>query len=353
MSEWTINDVIRNLARRRAPILYTPEYTGHSDTGIFLAVESMKRHTTDEGWQIQDGASEAGYRLCGRRLAVDETSIPKILQETNPGVVILQDKREWDCPPTSFRDLSAKFHNVEELAKHPDIFKLTVLKDAHHNPEYHAQSASEIGCHAWIIYYNPLVVKTLAPYVRTRHCIRVYHTIDRNLIPSFSGNNRKVCLLSGAVSSAYPLRQRLVCDLHGLEKTDYLRHPGYHVRGTDTPSYLKLLSQYKVAICTASMYGFTLRKLIEATACGCAVVTDLPIDEEMPEIDGNLYRVHPQTSTEEINELVQTLARTYNPEIQEQFAQKAQEYYDFRASGRRLVSDIEGMRLWYATLTES
>lgn len=347
---YTVQNVINGLVQRRVKPLPRPTYSGDSSKGIFLAVESMKRHTTDEGWQIQAAAESAGYTLCGMNLPVNSVNVLEILKLTNPGVVILQDKREWDIPAKSFRDRTARFEEFTDLINWPEIFKLTILKDAHHNLDYHSRSAAEIGCHGWIIYYHPSIVKTLAPYIRVEDCIRTYHSIDSTLVPSFSGNRSKGCLLSGAVSQAYPLRMRLVEELSLLKNTDYLKHPGYHVQGTVTPDYLKLLSKYKVSICTSSMYGFTLRKLIESTACGCVVVTDLPVDDPLPEIDDNLHRISPSASTQEINELVQTLIRTYDPELQQQFAEKAKLYYDYRASGLRLVNDIERMRNRHATL---
>ena len=69
-------------------------------------------------------------------------------------------------------------------------------------------------------------------------------------------------------------------------------HPGYHANGSFTPAlHSRNSTKFKVAICTSSTMGFALRKIIEATACGCRVITDLPAGEVMPEIDGNLTRV--------------------------------------------------------------
>ena len=89
---------------------------------------------------------------------------------------------------------------------------------------------------------------------------------------------------------AYPLRQRAVRDrvVLGL---DVLRHPGYGNRGAVTPAYCRELARYRVSVATASMYGFALRKIIEAVAVGCTVITDLPAYDVLPEIDAALIRV--------------------------------------------------------------
>lgn len=327
--------------------LLAPPYHGTSSSGIMLAVESMKRHSTNEGWLIAAGFEHAGYRLCGRRLSLDEVDVPKILEVTDPGIVVVQDKREWDVNPRDFRDRSARFHDVGVLADRPDIFKLTILKDAHQRPDYHAQSAAEIGCHAWIIYYHPDTVCETAAYVRPQHLIRTYHTLDVDTVPAYSAVGREGCLLSGAVSGVYPLRARLFKEADKLPQTTVLHHPGYHANGCDTPAYLQTLSRFKVAICTASVFRYALRKLIEATACGCIVITDLPKHERIPGIDDNLIRVHPAVTTGEVADLTRRLYSEYDPAKQADFAERAKMYFDYRAVGARLAYDIEALRQRY------
>lgn len=343
----TIESILQTLPRPYSPTrLPQPPYHGTSDVGVVLGVESMKRHTTDEGWQIQAALHSSGYKLAGYHLPVNNTEVPQIVEEVRPGVVVVQDKREWDVSPGDFREQNARFHEVQILQQYPEIFKATILKDAHQNPRYHAESAREIACHAWIVYYNPAVVCHLAPYVRPQHLIRTWHTLDKNLVPPFTEDRQDV-FLSGAVSGAYPFRSILVNNLNKLYNTFYLKHPGYGVRGCYTTSYLKQLSQFKVSICTCSKYGYALRKMIESTACGCIVVTDLPKEEVLPEIDGNLVRISPDIPIPALNDLLKHLCTTYNPEIQKDFAEKAKQFYDYRAEGSRLVSAIERMRQNY------
>lgn len=324
-----------------------PLYTGNSSKGVALAVESMKRHMTDEGWQIMAGLEHAGYTLCGHNLGKSETYVPIIVGRTDPGIVVVQDKREWDVAPTNFRDKEARFTEVEYLRTRPDIFKLTIVKDAQHNPEYHQQSADEIGCHAWIVYYDPDTVCSLAPYVRRQHIVRTYHSLNPAVVPEFRHKRHHGCLLSGAVSNAYPLRKRLFKEYDKLPDTHKLRHPGYHMNGCQTAEFMQILSQYRAAICTASRYGYALRKIIEATACGCVVVTDLPEHEVMPEIDENLVRVSPEASTKDIAALLEKIYLTYDKERQIELAQRAIRFYDYRVIGRKLADDIEAMRRGY------
>lgn len=349
----TVDSVLSGILSPPIGRLVAPAYVRFSSepstrSRIGLAVSSMKDHTSDEGWQQFVGLEHAGYQLCGHGLPINQTNVPRILAMTNPCTVVMQDKREWDSlTRRDFRDPLARFSEVSELSKRSDIFKLTILKDAHQRPQYHADSASEIGCHAWIVYYHPHIVAHLAPYVRSEHLIRTYHSVDASIVPYYSTFGRDGALLSGAISSAYPLRHRLLQSYNQLPKLTYLPHPGYHRRGCATPSFLRELTKYKVAICTSSIYGYSLRKIIEATAAGCVVVTDLPKDDVLPEIQDNLVWIHPDWSINRIRSIFKEIYAGYNPERQEHFSRITNEWYDYRAVGTRLAADIEKMKAIY------
>lgn len=344
-----LKQTISRLPTPGLPRLPAPAYTPPAEVGsrVALAVASMQAHTSNEGWEVMQALEHAGYKLVGRGLPRDETNVVKVLTHLRPGVVVVMDKREWDLSPRDFRDPAAAFQHVEALRDTPDVFTLTILKDSHQRPEYHRDSADEIGCHAWLIYYHPDIVCHLAPYVRPEHLVRTYHSVDRNLVPPYTAEGRAGCLLSGAVSGVYPLRTRLFWEAGSLPEVTVLKHPGYHRQGSATPAFLQTLSRHKVAICTSSIYGYALRKLAEASACGCVVVTDLPTDEVMPEIDENCYRVSPDMTTQQMGALLRELYAAYDPEKQRHFAVRALNFYDFRAVGLRLADDIETLRKGY------
>lgn len=356
----TVADVIAALAPRPPMAeLPAPSFLGPARDGsllkVALAVESMARHMTDEGWQIMQALEHAGYFLYARGLPItgtltrNSTNVRAIIEESLPMTVVVQDKREWEGrtagPGFDHRET---FVGVHYLRQRSDIFKLTILKDAHQQPLYHRQAADEMGAHAWIVYYHPKLVKAFAPYVRERHLIRTWHTLDSRLVPEFApAAERDGCLLSGAVSSAYPLRRRLVENVGLLHQTTLMRHPGYRRDGCATPHYLRELNKYKVAICTSSIYGYLLRKIVEATACGCIVVTDLPIDEVVPEIDANLIRVEPTITLTKLSQTLEALCNTWHEERQRRFAEAAKARFDFRVEGVRLADEIERLRSNY------
>lgn len=351
-----VNDLIRKLPQPVGFQLPAPVYrprTPYTEipNHVALGVASMRQHMTDEGYQLMLALEAGGYGICGKDWPYcTSTDVERIVNYSQPTTLILQDKREWEgrTAGPGF-DTGERFTNVQSLKDYDHIFKLTVLKDAQNQPAYHAESAAEIGCHAWIVYYHPRIVCHLAPFVRPQHTVRTYHTIDRFLVRPYTAANRSGALLSGAVSGAYPWRQYLVNHHTELHQTTYLKHPGYHRSGSNTPGYIELLSKYRVAICTASKYGYALRKIIEATAAGCIVVTDLPQDEVLPEIDGNLIRVESGTSVYELNKILDTLYDHYNPRLQAEYAQKCLKYYDYRAMGVKLAADVETMRLSYCS----
>lgn len=354
-------DYMGHSGRGRLP-LPAPEYTpGNGRDRIMLASETFVRHMTNEGQQLQQGMEDAGYSLWGRYLQNDEVDVRRVLDQTNPRTVIVQDKREWDPDQGGCFDKTVGFVNTPALAERPDIFKVTVCKDAHAESGYHERAHDEIGCHAWIIYYHPIAVMRLAPWLRREHLIRTYHSVDEKDLPHLTPHvPEKEALVSGALDpdwtqpefqrGSYPLRTRLAraIILGRLPHITLLPHPGYHAKGATTPAYLQTLSQYKVSICTASVYGYALRKIIESTACGCVVITDLPETDVLPGIDGNLHRIPSDTSAEDVNELARKLADNYDPELQFAWAMRARERYQYQTLCSQLAQDIENMRSHYA-----
>jgi len=312
---------------------------------------------TDEGWLLTIGLQSAGYHLWGHGFDNNLTDVEQIVQLASPDVVAVQDKREWEGL-TGDRDARRAperskdcFTRIDVLRSRNDLFKVTVLKDSHQQNHYHRASAEEMGCHAWIVYYHPRIVRHLAPYVRPTHLIRTHHCVDGEAIPDYCKYERKSCLLSGAIGAVYPIRQALLKKLATIPELEYWPHPGYHAHGPDTSRYLQLLSQYRAAICTSSIYGYAIRKIYEATACGCVVITDLPRDDCLPVIDENLIRISPGTDNlcVTIRNLIKWIDCNYCPVRQHALAERCKEYYDWRAVGNRLAADVEELRKGYSS----
>lgn len=347
----TIDDIINSIPKPTAQVCSVPSFQPNTtkQNRVAFAVASMKDHTSDEGWQLMQGLEDVGYTLYGAHLPNPQVEVRAILRrEPNLGTLVVQDKKEWASTSKTFKDKTAEFKHIGVLAHYPEIFKLTVLRDAHYNPPFHQEAANEMGCHAWIVPYNPKIVNRLAPYTRPEHLVRTYHSVDPLLVPEYTHKGRKQAILSGAINQrVYPLRTMLASRHNNTPSIDYLRHPGYHRRGTNTPDYLKLLSRYKVAICTSSIFGYSLRKIMEATACGCVVITDLPTDEVLPEIDDNLCRVSSGASIREIVGYVHNLCNNYDPALQEYYAQRCLGFYNYQNIACELDQAITDLRANY------
>lgn len=305
----TIEKVLARLERKRLldtqgrlPVPPLNEQTALHGSRLFLAVSSATAHVSNEMWQLQEGLCQAGYRLVGPGFPGSTGDVARLCDGLS-GIAVIQDRREWDPSSPIAYDKRAAFTGISVLAQSPNIARITITKDAHSIPAQMAAWHHEMQIHLWIVYYHPRIVARLASYVRPNHIIRTWHSINPNEVPPVNYKDKHGCLLSGAVSAAYPLRQRLFRDVSRLPDTAVLSHPGYGLKGCRTPQYLLALSRHKVAICTASMYGYALRKIIEATAVGCRVLTDLPVEDVLPEIDGNLVRISIDNSTAEIADI--------------------------------------------------
>lgn len=347
----TTKDVISNLEK---PVhikeLDKPRYkpTEGKKRNIMCAVKEMANHMTDEGNQLQEGLGYAEYDLYGYGYGGSHTDVEHIVNSSNINTVVVQDQREWDYTTQKrrFGNPSTEFKNHKCLRNRDDLFKLTVLKDTHQRPEYHKRSAEEMGIHAWVVYYHPEIVKHTSQFVRSHHLIRTYHTIDNRRVP-FLNSHRSGTVLTGAISDAYPLRARLTLESNIFPSMDVIPHPGYHCKGTESNHFLHLLNRYKVSICTASRYGFSLRKIIESLASGCTVLTDLPIDDKLPWVDKYLHRIHPNTSTKSIKEICKELEGQWDLSRALTASEDVKRYYDYRFRGQILANEIKHLRETY------
>lgn len=310
--------------------------------GIFLGIKSFDLHTSDEGSQLQNGMAFNGFSLCGKGLKYNTSNVEAIINfervdEEKPEVVILQDEREWNPRNPCCIDKGEEFIGLDILK---GIRTLSIIKDAQwfnfsqNGLRSSAEFCEQYGIKEFICYYDTKIVSELSG-INQERLIRTYHSIDK--VPIFNPERLNRALISGANSSVYyPLRSRLINEHSKIRGLDYLEHPGYGANGSYTPRYLETLNKYKIAVCTASKYQYALRKIIEATACGCIVFTNL--QEELPEIDGNLVRINEDISIVEMYKMIKTVK--WEEGKQYEFAEKAKAFYDYRQTTKRLSKEI-------------
>jgi hypothetical protein len=303
-------------------------------------------HMTDEGYQLQAGLEAAGWTLAGAGYGDGCRYVPRLLDRHRPDAVLVADKRDWDPANRggAFRT-DIGFGELDALARHPEIFKLAVVKDAGSMVGYHADFCREIAADAVLTYYHDWSTLAAAPWLADYRRIRTYHSVDADLVGGLDLTaSRKRAVVSGARNpNVYPLRESVIVHA-GRLGLDVLPHPGYSNRGNRTPEYLRRLSGYRLSVATASVYGFALRKIIEAVACGCTPVTNLPDYDVLPAIDDALVRVSDDASLEEIGDALAYADRQWELEERLYFVSRVLEFYGYRAMGERLDRDIAAER---------
>jgi hypothetical protein len=308
---------------------------------VLLGNVDYRRHMTTEGDQFQKGLQAAGWIVAGKGFD-DLVDVPTILERYRPDRIVVHDPRDWDPgSPIAFRkDLG--FTRVAAIAN-ARAYRAVVVKDAASSILYQKGFYRLIQADAAIVYYSPRSIRRNAEWLKDVPLIRTYHSVDADDLALVGLNaDRRAVVVSGALSMAYPLRQRVVRDARVLG-VDVLWHPGYGNRGARTPVYCRQLAGYKVAIATASMYGFALRKIIEAVAVGCTVITDLPAYDVLPAIDGALVRVAPTINPPELAAVIAQAVAEWDPLEREEWARAARGFYDYRALGVRLDAALATM----------
>jgi hypothetical protein len=304
-------------------------------------------------WLFQQGLEATGYLSAGGGLpspGIDCTDVAELIRRHNPPVVLFWPRYEWDAqewgpgPEVTEAD---RFYNWGALLDRPDILRVCVLHDAGSARARQRAWHQAISPHVYLTWYHPQAVTALCPHVAETACLRTYHVVDRDALPKTAvlGDRPGRIVLSGAhVRDIYPLRTRAVEAARRGELgvgVKVLRHPGYHQNGTTSTDFLLELTGHRVALCTASAYRFALRKIFEATAAGCRVVTDLPAWDHLPAIDDNLIRVRPDITTAELRDVLQHAADTYDLGRQACFSAFALSRYDWRRETARVADALD------------
>jgi hypothetical protein len=347
----TVNDMLRAVPKHCAS-WPKPAYVDEGRCGkTFLALRDFENHMTDESWQVQKGLEWAGYSLRGAGFADDGRDAVSIVDSECPSTVIVADKREWDATRSGAFDKNASFTGVPVISRRNDIFRLTIVKDAWFDHEWTHDAHCQIDPHAYLVYYDFDLIRKFRPWIRKEQMIRIYHSIDADAVHEVNYTAKQdKCLLSGAINqNIYPLRSRAsIAHIAGkMPNVSSLDHPGYHNKKSHSAEYLKTLSGYKVALCTSSVFGCTLRKMIEATACGCVVITDL--EEEYPGIDDNFIRVKRDISIKDLNKWIAIAIVGYDEEKQRHLAEAACRHYHYKRLYADLAYRIEQNRKEYTS----
>jgi hypothetical protein len=310
---------------------------------LVLGNIDYRLHTTDEGDQLQRGLEHAGWTLAGAGYGDGCRDVPTLLERFRPAIVFCSDPRDWDPQHDGSFRKDIGFERIEVLRDHPEIFRVTVVKDAGSVKRYQERKFREMGADAAVVYYDPGIVRRLNPWLADVPLIRTHHSIDAELCARLDLRApRERAVATGATSTAYPLRTLIMqASKRRKDLGVFVGHPGYHNRGAHTPEYLRLLAGYRVHVATASRYGFALRKIIESVAVCATPVTNLPAFDVLPEIDGALVRVSDDASLDDVAAVIAAADGAWDLEERLAWAEKAWRFYDWRGAGLRLAAALE------------
>jgi len=316
--------------------------------GIVGTIKKYDYYTCDEISLLQEGLDKAGYAQAGRGAIFDDVDLVKLTDELRPEVLLMQERMYWkthrhyDCPADAW------FTGVLEVGRKPDLFRAVVYRDVCHclydNHLYHV----EFNPHAYVVYYHPWIVRKLCPWILTEQMVRTHHSINPDDVPEFDPDRQGGTIITGAKGlPAYHLRTPLIDNVRfgrwGNDVT-YVQHPGYDFEGSNAARYMKMLSGYRVAICTTSMFGFAVKKIIEATAAGCIVITDLPAFDSLGPIDDNLVRIPVNADHNYVRRLCVDTANHWDAKRQHGFACHAIQHFNHIDVAQRLAADLAEKR---------
>ena len=294
-------------------------------------------HVTDEGLQLQQGLADAGWILVGAGYGDGCRHVPRLIDRHRPDAVVIADPRDWTASqPGCFRK-DIEFQDVEFLQQCSHIFKVVVVKDAGSSIPFQLAFSQQVKPNRLLVYYAEQSVDNAAVWTRAYKKIRIYHTIDATVAGVIAWRPRKLGIVSGARSrKIYPVRDiafRNAMKL-GLEM---MAHPGYHDKHCHTASYVRKLANYKYHVATASIYKFSLRKIIESVAVGTIPITNLPVSDNLPFIDSALVRID---ESQTLLELARALQTPWVSDERRGLAELCWRHYDYRAMGKMLSDKI-------------
>jgi len=313
---------------------------------VVLANKQYETYMSNEGWQLQEGLQLAGWKLRGYGYEDNSVDVQSIIDQDHPDVVMIQDVRDW-----ANGDSPVKFCNTQILREHSSIFKVMVLKDPWYCSDFQSMYMGLMGVKACVVYYQQDTVRQHTTWLpQNMSLIRTYHSVDPTQAANAYNVNlrREDGLVSGTLEpyETYPMRNWFVRNCAELDLR-VLPHPQYYVQAKSaTNAYLRILSQFKVHVATASIYQCALRKIIESIATGCIPITNLSSNDKLPMIDSAIWRARFDQDVYRMHNVLQLAKENWRKDRALHYARLAWEHYSYINQGRLLSEEIK--RQYYA-----
>src|ERR1700735_4435540 len=124
--DYTSKDIIESLAHkhswaRSTPISASPapkyiSKESNNSCKIAFAVENMRQHMSQEGWEVMLSLQANGWLLAGKNCPINCTDIKAVVEEYKPSTVLMQDCREWSPDSGCCKDPTYAFTNSKYLS---------------------------------------------------------------------------------------------------------------------------------------------------------------------------------------------------------------------------------------------
>ncbi len=183
---------------------------------------------------------------------------------------------------------------VEEL----NTAKWFVADDLHHHDTRDLREEAFLLCDTVLATYAYRFADFFPEVAKSRRVVWLPHSASPDFALAANSTPRNELFLSGAISNAYPLRQRLNALMEsGCKEIVRHEHPGYHCQydyaddGRVGRAFARRIWEHRAAFTDCLVFRYAVAKHFEIPATGALLVADAALAEPLKEL-GFLPGVH-------------------------------------------------------------
>ena len=321
---------------------------------VQFGLKQYDQYASDTVHLLQRGLELQGYKLFGRGFPADRdnTDMRAVCETERPEIVFCQASNTWmpGAKQATGEVPDAHFSNYEWLGRQSDIFRVTQYADPRsHQDTHRLWQTEQFRPHAILVRYGLSDILKHNPWLERSRLVRIHHSVTREYVDDVIQPRDGCAILGGCLHrGVYPMRERLHREITSRGDTERFtlrpHHRWAHEGGSAVPDFMQALARHRVCIVCTSAYRWPLKKHYEATAAGCAVITNLPASEQIPVIEENVTRVPSDISLGDLTTLVGRLSREWDLERQRDLSRRTVERYDYRAEAARMAAVLEERR---------
>lgn len=183
---------------------------------------------------------------------------------------------------------------VEKL----DAAKWFVADDLHHGDTRYLREQAFLLCDTVLATYAYRFADFFPAVAKSRRIVWLPHSASPDFALTANSTPRNELFLSGAISKAYPLRERLNALMEaGCKEIVRHEHAGYHCQyeyADDSRvgrAYARRIWEHRAAFTDCLVFQYAVAKHFEIPATGALLVADIALEEPLKEL-GFLPGVH-------------------------------------------------------------